>query len=77
MIQSLQILGSGRKRERQRGLSFSQEEWNSGLIFDLWSLDFSLQVAYKTPPGKPVEVVFLGGAVGSICDKVSHFLSLS
>ena len=28
------------------------------------------QVAYKTPAGKAIEVVFLGGAVGSLSDKV-------
>ncbi|KAF8356960.1 osm-12 [Pristionchus pacificus] len=42
----------------------------NGSVVCLFRKKNETQVAYKTPPGKPVEVVFLGGAVGSICDKV-------
>ncbi|GMR41579.1 hypothetical protein PMAYCL1PPCAC_11774 [Pristionchus mayeri] len=42
----------------------------NGSVVCLFRKKNETQVAYKTPPGKPVEVVFLGGAVGSVCDKV-------
>ncbi|GMT18924.1 hypothetical protein PFISCL1PPCAC_10221 [Pristionchus fissidentatus] len=42
----------------------------NGSVVCLFRKKNETQVAYKTPPGKPIEVVFLGGAVGSICDKV-------
>ncbi|GMS88437.1 hypothetical protein PENTCL1PPCAC_10612, partial [Pristionchus entomophagus] len=42
----------------------------NGSVVCLFRKKNETQVAYKTPPGKSVEVVFLGGAVGGICDKV-------